>query len=142
MVVLGIDAHKRTHTVVAVDEGGRHRGAGHEVGATAATPRSCGGRGSGPERRWAVEDCRQLSRRLERDLLTAGEEIVRVPPKLMARGRDSARTYGKSDPIDALAVARAALREPDCPLPGWRAPSGTCGCWSTTARTWWPSGLG
>ena len=29
--------------------------------------------------------------------------------------RDSARTYGKSDPIDALAVARAALREPGLP---------------------------
>jgi len=33
----------------------------------------------------------------------------------MAHSRDSARTYGKSDPIDALAVARAALREPDLP---------------------------
>ena len=44
-----------------------------------------------------------------------GEQIVRVPPKLMAHARDSARTYGKSDPIDALAVARAALREPDLP---------------------------
>ena len=33
----------------------------------------------------------------------------------MAHVRDSARTYGKSDPIDALAVARAALREPDLP---------------------------
>ncbi|MEX0795796.1 MAG: transposase, partial [Acidimicrobiia bacterium] len=29
--------------------------------------------------------------------------------------RRSARTRGKSDPIDALAVARAALREPDLP---------------------------
>jgi transposase len=56
-----------------------------------------------------------LSRRLEADLLTAGEELVRVPPKLMAHARDSARTYGKSDPIDALAVARAALREPGLP---------------------------
>jgi transposase len=62
-----------------------------------------------------VEDCRHLSRRLERDLLAAGEQIVRVPPKLMAHARDSARTYGKSDPIDALAVARAALREPGLP---------------------------
>jgi transposase len=62
-----------------------------------------------------VEDCRHLSRRLERDLLAAGESIVRVPPKLMAHCRDSARTYGKSDPIDALAVARAALREPGLP---------------------------
>lgn len=49
-------------------------------------------------------------------MLAAGERIVRVPPKLMAHARDSARTYGKSDPIDALAVARAALREPDLPV--------------------------
>jgi len=40
---------------------------------------------------------------------------VRVPPKMMAHCRDAARTYGKSDPIDALAVARAALREPGLP---------------------------
>ena len=62
----------------------------------------------GAERRWAVEDCRHLSRRLERDLLAAGESIMRVPPKLMAHVRDSARTYGKSDPIDALAGPRRA----------------------------------
>jgi transposase len=62
-----------------------------------------------------VEDCRHLSRRLERDLLGVGERIVRVPPKLMAHARKGARTYGKSDPIDALAVARAALREPRLP---------------------------
>ena len=48
-------------------------------------------------------------------MLAAGERIVRVPPKLMAHARDAARTYGKSDPIDALAVARAALREPGLP---------------------------
>ena len=30
--------------------------------------------------------------------------------------RDSARSYGKSDPIDALAVGRAALREPNLPI--------------------------
>jgi transposase len=117
MVVLGIDAHKRTHTVVAVDEAGRQLG----VRVTKATSTAAhldlarwAGR-FGPERRWAVEDCRHLSRRLEADLLAAGEEIVRVPPKLMAHCRDSARTYGKSDPIDALAVARAALREPGLP---------------------------
>lgn len=57
-----------------------------------------------------------MTRRLERDLIAAGESVVRVPPKLMAHTRDSARTYGKSDPIDALAVARAALREPDLPV--------------------------
>ena len=44
-----------------------------------------------------------LSRRSEQDLLSAGEEIVKVPPKLMANTRDAAWTYGKSDPIDAFA---------------------------------------
>ncbi|MFI6333317.1 transposase, partial [Micromonospora chersina] len=68
------------------------------------------------DRVWALEDCRNMTRRLEQDLLAAGERIVRVPPKLMAHMRDAARTYGKSDPIDALAVARAALREDDLPV--------------------------
>jgi transposase len=48
---------------------------------------------------------------------------VRVPPKLMAHARDAARTYGKSDPIDALAVARAAAREPGLPLARLDGPS-------------------
>src|SRR6516225_463930 len=118
MVVLGIDAHKRTHTVVAVDEAGRQLG----VKVTQATSTAehlalvVWADRFGPGRSWAVEDCRHVSRRLERDLLGAGERIVRVPPKLMAATRSSARTYGKSDPIDALAVARAALREPGLPV--------------------------
>jgi transposase len=117
MVVLGIDAHKRTHTVVAVDELGRQLGVRvTQATSTAAHLELVVWAGQfGGQRRWAVEDCRHLSRRLERDLLAAGEQIVRVPPKLMAHARDSARTYGKSDPIDALAVARAALREPGLP---------------------------
>ena len=116
MVILGIDAHKRTHTVVAVDEHGRQLAA-KTIGT--ATADHLGllrwAARFGGDRRWAVEDCRHLSRRLERDLLAAGEQITRVPPKLMAHVRDSARTFGKSDPIDALAVARAVLREPDLP---------------------------
>jgi transposase len=64
----------------------------------------------------AVEDCRHLTTRLERALLGAGARVLRVPPKLMAGARQSARTRGKSDPIDALAIARAALREPNLPI--------------------------
>jgi transposase len=117
MVTLGIDAHKRTHTVVAVDELGRELGQKTTVATTSADHLEMlrWAERFGPERSWAVEDCRHLSRRLEADLLAAGERIVRVPPKLMAHARDAARTYGKSDPIDALAVARAALRHPDLP---------------------------
>jgi transposase len=117
MLVLGIDAHKRTHTVTAVDGQGRLQ-AERTVGTTSTDHLElvAWAASLGDDRRWAVEDCRHLSRRLERDLLMAGEEIVRVPPKLMANARDAARTYGKSDPIDALAVARAALRESDLPV--------------------------
>jgi transposase len=116
MVVLGIDAHKRTHTVVAVDERGRKLGE-RTVGTTTADHLELlvWAARFGAERCWAVEDCRHLSRRLERDLLGAGQQVMRVPPKLMAHARTAGRTYGKSDPIDALAVARAALREPELP---------------------------
>jgi transposase len=58
-----------------------------------------------------------LTRWLERQLLAAGEELVRVPPKLMAPERRAGRARGKSDPIDALAVARAAVREPGLSRP-------------------------
>lgn len=116
MVTIGIDAHKRTHTVVVVDEQGRKL-AQKTTGTTSSDHLRliAWARTHGDARLWAIEDCRHLSRRLERDLLGAGEVIVRVPPKLMAKARDAARTFGKSDPIDALAVARAALREPDLP---------------------------
>lgn len=124
MVVLGIDAHKRSHTVVAVDQLGRKLGE-RTLGTATADHLAllAWAERFGDERLWAVEDCRHLSRRLERDLLGAGERIVRVPPKLMAHARDAARSYGKSDPIDALAVARAALREPDLPTAQLDGPS-------------------
>ena len=117
MVTFGVDAHKRTHTVVAVDDRGRPLGQ-TTVGTTSKDHLGLlrWAARFGEQRRWAVEDCRHLSRRLERDLLVAGESILRVPPKLMAKTRDSARSYGKSDPIDALAVARASQREQHLPV--------------------------
>jgi len=125
MVILGIDAHKRTHTVVAIDEVGRRLGEKTTMSTTTEVHLELVRWADrfGTERRWAVEDCRHLSRRLEADLLAAGEQITRVPPKLMAHARAAARTYGKSDPIDALAVARAALREPGLPLARLDGPS-------------------
>ncbi|HXB37824.1 MAG TPA: IS110 family transposase [Acidimicrobiales bacterium] len=115
MVVVGIDAHKRTHTAVAVDELGK-KVATKTVSSTSAgnleLVRWAQGLG---EHRFAVEDCRHISRRLERDLLGAGESLTRVPTKLMASMRRSARERGKSDPIDAMSVARAAQREDNLP---------------------------
>lgn len=118
MIVLGADVHKRTHTFVAVDERGRKTGEkvvpattdGHLAALAWAKITF------GDDLLWGIEDCRNLSARLERDLLSAGQKVVRVAPKLMAHERAGARTRGKSDPIDALAVARAVLRHPDLPV--------------------------
>lgn len=118
VVVLGIDVHKDTHTAVAVDQVGRALGE-KTVRATDAGHRQllCWALRCWPEDlTFAVEDCRHVSTRLERALLTAGQRVVRVPPKLMAGMRSAARTRGKSDPIDALAIARAVLREPSLPV--------------------------
>jgi transposase len=113
MIVIGVDAHKSTHTLAAVDAA---------IGRVLATKTVNAKRegmleawrwahGLDDERVWAVEDCRHVSGRLERCLVGQGERVVRVPPKLMGQSRRGERTPGKSDAIDAVAVARAALRE-------------------------------
>jgi transposase len=118
MVVVGVDVHKRSHTFVAVDEVGRKLG--HKVVKATSVGHleaiMWARQQFGVELKWGIEDCRNMSARLERDLLAADQKVVRVPTKLMAQTRASARTRGKSDPIDAEAVARAVLREPDLPI--------------------------
>lgn len=115
MVVLGVDPHKKTHTVVATDETGKKLAATTLAATDAGHVQLLRWAAQFPQRRWAVEDGRHVSTRLLRALIASGEHVTCVPTKLMAQARASARTRGKSDPIDALAVARAALREPDLP---------------------------
>src|SRR5436305_10110750 len=110
MIVIGVDVHKYSLTAVAGDEAGRTLD--EQTVAAASGELLAWASGLSEERLWALEDCRQLTRWLERQLLEAGEQLVRVPPKLMAPERRAGRARGKSDPIDALAVARAAIREP------------------------------
>jgi transposase len=119
MIVVGVDVHKHALTAVAVDELGRERGDwSGPIGVGALR----WAQSLAAERLWAVEDCRHVTRSLEQTLLGAGERLVRVPPRLTAPQRRRGRTRGKSDRIDALAVARAALQEPqlDGPRPGER----------------------
>jgi transposase len=113
MIVLGADTHKVSHTVAAVDAATGRAEADRTV---RAKRRSFDellpwARALDEQRVWAIEDCRHVSGALERFLLARGERVVRVSPKLMARARKSARERGKSDPIDAVAIARAAIRE-------------------------------
>jgi transposase len=110
MIVVGLDVHKQALTAVAVDELGR--AVAERTSAVSAEPLVEWARSLDTERLWALEDCRHVTRALEQTLCSAGEQLVRVPPRLTAPQRRSGRTRGKSDAIDALAVARAALREP------------------------------
>jgi transposase len=55
--------------------------------------------------------CRLVSRRLEQALIAAGERVVRVPPQRMGASRRGEREPGKSDEIDALAIARAVVKD-------------------------------
>jgi transposase len=113
MIVLGADMHKSSHTIAAVSAisaellGDKTIQVG-DRGFVAALDWA---RGLGAERVWALEDCRHVSGAFERFLVVSGERVVRVATRLMAGERRGARERGKSDQIDALAVARAALRE-------------------------------
>lgn len=119
MITIGIDPHKDTHTAAAVEDAtGRLLDELTVAGNTAGHERllSWARRLAGEdELRFALEDCRHVNGRLERFLLAAGELVLRVGTRMTARERKGARTVGKSDAIDALAVARAALREPGLP---------------------------
>jgi transposase len=113
MIVIGADTHKGSHALAAVDEGtGKLRGSrqikAEESGHLAAVRWA---RELDEERVWAIEDCRSCSRRLEQALLAAGEQVVRVPPNRMGASRKGEREPGKSDQIDALAVARAVVKD-------------------------------
>ena len=78
--------------------------------------------GLGAQVRVALEDVRHVSGRLERALIEQQVAVVRVPPRLMDQARRQGRARGKSDPIDALAVARAALAHPDPPAAALAGP--------------------
>src|SRR5436305_5740980 len=112
MVTIGIDPHKQTHSGVAVDP------LGVQVAQRTVAARRDGfgqllewGRKLDSVRVWVIEDVRHVSGGLGRFLIDWGETVVRHAPRLMADARQAVRERGKSDPIDALAIARAALRE-------------------------------
>ena len=112
MVTIGVDPHKQTHTAAAVNP------LGVEVAHRTVPARPVGNgqllewaRTLDSERVWVIEDVRNVSGSPERFLIDRGETVVRLPPHLMADARRGMRERGKSDPIDGIAIARAALRE-------------------------------
>ena len=113
-MIFGIDSHKRTLCICAVDELGRERAVsefandppGHRALTAWAAAVEPG------ERCFGIEGTGHHAYALARALLEAGEPVLEVPPALADRERRRSRR-GKSDPVDALAIARVAARERD-----------------------------
>ena len=116
MQAIGIDTHKATLAACAIDELGRplaeqtfaNEPAGHAALRTWARAVAPGGR-------IGLEGSASYGAAAARFLLAAGEDVVEVPPRLSHRERLRTRRAGKSDPGDALAIARVTLREPALP---------------------------
>src|SRR4030095_422872 len=97
MIVVGLDVHKQALTAVAVDELGR--AVAERTCAVSADPLLEWARSLEAERLWALEDCRHVTRGLEQALLAAGEQLLRVPPRLTARQRRRGRRAGQAPRI-------------------------------------------
>ncbi len=114
MITIGVDAHKRIHQALALDETGvvlgHWRGANTpdawaQVLAWAATfPGS---------RQWGIEGAWNYGRGLAQFLVAQGERVCEVNPRWTAERRRSARKAGKSDRLDAHAVAKLVRDEAD-----------------------------
>ena len=109
-VIIGVDPHKSSNTIAVLD--------GDETVVTKRRfPNTHKGFGvmvrlarSWPQRRWAVEGANGLGRSVAQRLVAEGEAVVDVPAKLATRVRVYSEGHGrKTDPDDAVAVARAAL---------------------------------
>jgi len=116
MLAIGIDTHKATLAACAVDELGQplteatfaNDPAGHRA-LHAWAERIA------PAARIGLEGSAGFGAAAARFLLAAGREVREVPPQLSHRERLRTRRAGKTDPGDALAIARVSARETDLP---------------------------
>jgi transposase len=111
VVMIGVDPHKASHTAVVINAAEEPLGQLRVRASAVQAGRLLEWAQAWPERAWAVEGAGGLGHLLARQLLSAGERVLDVPPKLAARVRLLATgNINKNDPSDARSVAVAALR--------------------------------
>jgi transposase len=112
-VMIGIDPHKASHTAVVISAAEEPLGELRVRACAAQAEQLLAWAAAWPERTWAVEGAAGLGHLLAQQLLSAGERVLDVQPKLGARVRLlAAGDTNKNDPNDARSVAVAALRSP------------------------------
>jgi transposase len=110
-VMIGVDPHKASHTAVAIDRAENVLGELRVRSSADQVAQLCSWAARWPERTWAVEGAGGLGYLLAQQLVSAGETVLDVQPKLGARVRLLATgNVNKNDPNDARSVAIAALR--------------------------------
>src|SRR3989442_13453024 len=112
MIIVGIDAHSRSHTAAAINEQGRLlEGIEVAAGALGLAQLSAWIEAFPQPRLVAIENARGYGLAIVRLLLVQGEELVDVPASLTCDGRRSSGQRGRHDQGDALVVARISLRD-------------------------------
>jgi transposase len=112
-VMIGVDPHKASHTAVAVSAAEEPLGELRVRACVAQAERLLAWAQAWPQRTWAVEGAGGTGHLLAQQLLSAGEQVLDVQPKLGARVRLlAAGDVNKNDPNDARSVAIAALHSP------------------------------
>jgi len=112
--MIGVDPHKACHTAVAINATEEPLGELRVRACAAQAEQLLAWAHAWPERTWAVEGADGVGHLLARQLLSAGERVLDVQPKLAARVRLLATgDINKNDPSDARSVAVAALRSAD-----------------------------
>ena len=110
-VMIGVDPHKASHTAVAISAAEEPLGELRVRACVAQAERLLAWAAAWPQRTWAVEGAGGTGHLLAQQLLSAGERVLDVQPKLGARVRLlAAGDVNKNDPNDARSVAVAALR--------------------------------
>jgi transposase len=104
VIWIGVDAHKRLHQAVAISERGIE-GERTLPNPTVGWAELRAWAGQWPERSWAVEGAWFLGRGLAQYLAAEGEVVHEVSGRLTAKRRKGAVRRGKSDRLDAHAVA-------------------------------------